>query len=69
MEAMRDPDAYRAQIEAEIRARIEAEMQAKDAARLKAADAVPPDLAGARASKDSEVLPDDSLDSILKSKR
>jgi hypothetical protein len=69
MEAMKDPAAYRQQIEAEVRASIEAEMVAKEAARLKAVEAIPPNLADVRASKDSEVLPDDSLDSILKSKR
>ena len=48
---------------------IAAEEKAKADARQKAANAIPPNLADARASKDDEVLPDDSLDSILKSKR
>jgi hypothetical protein len=69
LEAMKDPDAYRKQIEAEIRQQIAAEEKAKADARQKAANAIPPNLADARASKDDEVLPDDSLDSILKSKR
>lgn len=69
MQAMQDPDAYRAKIEAEIRAKVDAEYRAKEEARLKAANAIPPDLTAARASRDEEVLPDDSLDSILKSKR
>lgn len=66
---MQDPDAYRQKIETEVRAKIEKEYADKEAAKQKAADAVPPDLTAVRASKDSEVLPDDSLDSILKSKR
>jgi hypothetical protein len=69
MKAMQDPDAYRAKIEAEIRAKVDAEYRAKEDAKLKAANAIPPDLTAARASRDEEVLPDDSLDSILKSKR
>lgn len=69
LEAMKDPDAYRKQIEAEIRQQIAAEEKAKADARQKAAQTIPPNLADARASKDDEVLPDDSLDSILKSKR
>jgi hypothetical protein len=69
MQAMQDPDAYRAKIEAEIRAKVDAEYKAKEEAKLRAAEAIPPDLTAARASKDGEVQPDDSLDSILKSKR
>ena len=69
MKAMADPDAYRAKIEAEIRAKVDAEYRAKEEAKLKAAAEIPPDLTAARASRDEEVLPDDSLDSILKSKR
>src|SRR5690606_35783916 len=65
LEAMKDPDAYRKQIEAEVRAKVMAEVEADKAAKAKAADAIPPDLTAARASKDGEVLPDDSLDSIL----
>lgn len=69
LSAMQDPEAYRKQIESEVRAQIKAEADAAEAARRKAADAIPPNLADARASKDDEVLPDDSLESILKSKR
>lgn len=69
MKAMADPEAYRAAIAAEERAKIEAEYRAKEEAKAKAAQAIPPDLTAARASRDDEVLPDDSLDSILKSKR
>ena len=69
MQAMQDPDAYRAKIEAEIRAKVDAEYRAKEEAKLKAASAIPPDLTAARASRDEDVLPDDSLESILKSKR
>lgn len=69
MVAMQDPVTYRAQIEAEVRAKVTAEMEAKEAARLKAIDAIPPDLAVARAAKDSEVLPEDTLDSILESRK
>ena len=65
LKQMQDPDAYRQKIEAEVRAKIEAEAKAKAAA----ANAIPPDLTAARASRDDEVLPDDSLESILKSKR
>lgn len=68
MQAMQDPDAYRAKIAAEERAKVEAEYKAKEEARLKAASAIPPDLTAARASRDDEVLPDDSLESILKSR-
>lgn len=69
MKAMADPDAYRAKIEAEVRAKVDAEYRAKEEAKAKAASAIPPDLTAARASRDEEVQPDDSLDSILKSKR
>lgn len=69
MKAMQDPATYRAQIEAEVRAKVTAEMEAKEAARQKAIDAIPPDLAVARAAKDSEVLLEDTLDSILDSRR
>ena len=69
MAAMKDPEAYRAQIEAEVRAKIAAESEAKEAARLKAAEAIPPDLSGVRASKTDEVVPDDSLESILQSRK
>lgn len=69
LKQMKDPDAYRTKIEAEVRAKVEAEFKAKEEARLKAASAIPPDLTAARASRDDEVLPEDDLDSILKSKR
>lgn len=69
LKQMKDPESYRKQIEAEVRAKVEAEFRAKEEARLRAANAIPPDLAAARASRDDEVLPDDDLDSILKSKR
>ena len=69
MQAMQDPEAYRAGIEAEIRAKVEAEYRAREEAKAKAASAIPPDLTAARASRDEDVPPDDSLDSILKSKR
>jgi hypothetical protein len=69
MQAMQDPDAYRAKIEAEIRAKVDAEYKAKEEAKLRAANAIPPDLTAARAARDDEVPPDDSLESILKSKR
>jgi hypothetical protein len=68
LKKLQDPDAYRKQIEAEVRTKIEAEYAAKEKARTDAANAIPPDLTAARASRDGEVLPDDSLDSILKSK-
>ena len=67
--AMQDPAEYRAKIEAEVRAKIEAEMRAKEEARRSTEAAIPPELSAARASKDAEVFVDDSLDSILKSKR
>lgn len=66
---MEDLPAYRAKLEAEIRAKVDAELKAKDEARLKAANAIPPDLTAARASKTEEVVPDDSLDSILQSRK
>ena len=69
LEAMKDPDAYRKQIEAEIRKQIADEAAAKEAARQKAEQAIPPNLADARASKDEEVLPDDSLEAILQSRK
>jgi hypothetical protein len=69
MKAMQNPDEYRAKIEAEVRAKVDAEYRAKEEAKAKAAQAIPPDLTAARASRGDEVLPDDSLDSILKSKR
>ena len=48
MERMQDPDAYKAQLEAELRAKWEAELKSKEEAKAKAAAAIPPDLATAR---------------------
>lgn len=47
-EKMKDPDAYRAQIEAEVRAKVEAEVAAKTQQRQKVAAEIPPDLSQAR---------------------
>lgn len=69
MKAMEDPAAYRAKVEAEVRAAIAAEAASKEAARTAVQSAIPPELSAARATKDSEVLPDDSLESILASKK
>lgn len=69
MKAMEDPAAYRQKIEAEVRASIAAELTAKETARAAAAAAIPPDLSAARSARDSEVIADDSLDSILASKK
>ncbi len=66
---MQDPAAYRQKVEAEVRSKLEAEYLAKEEAKRKAAEAVPPDLSAARSSRDSEVMPDDSLDSILSSRK
>lgn len=54
LEAMQDPVAYRAAIEAEVRAKVEAELRAKQEAKRKATDAIPPDLAAetSRSGKD-----------------
>ena len=67
--AMENPAEYRAKIEAEVRAKLEAEYRAKEDAKRSAIEAIPPELSAARASKDTDVVPDDSLESILKSKR
>lgn len=48
MERMKDPDAYKAQLEAELRAKWEAEIKSKEEAKAKAAAEIPPDLATAR---------------------
>lgn len=69
MQKMQDPAAYRQSIEAEVRAKVEAEYRDKEAAKRQAADAVPPDLSAVRSSRDSEVMVDDSLDSILSSRK
>lgn len=47
-EKMKDPDAYRAQIEAEVRAKVEAEVLAKSNKRQQVAAEIPPDLSQAR---------------------
>lgn len=67
--AMEDMPAFKAKLEAEIRTKLEAEYKAKEEAKQRAADAIPPDLSTARASRDEDVVVDDSLDSILKTKR
>ena len=69
MKAMQDPQAYRAQIAAEIRAEIAAEQAAKETARAAAAAAIPPDLSAARSTRDSEVVEEDTLDSILATRK
>lgn len=69
LQAMKDPDAYRKGIEAEVRAKLEAEYAAKEAERVRLAGALPPDLSSARSPRDTEVVADDSLESILKSPR
>ena len=69
LEAMKDPDSYRKAIEAEVRAKVEAEYAAKEQAKAAAVAAIPPDLTAARSSRDAEVAPDDSLESILKSRK
>lgn len=66
---MQDPAAYRQKVEAEVRAKLEAEYTAREEAKRKAAEAVPPDLSAVRSSRDSEVIADDSLDSILSSRK
>ncbi len=50
LDRMKDPDAYRAQLEAELRAKWEAEQQASASARQRAAADIPPDLAAARSA-------------------
>lgn len=69
MKAMQDPAAYRAQIAAEIRAEIAAEAAAKESARAAAAAAIPPDLSAARSTRDVEVVEEDTLDSILATRK
>lgn len=66
---MADLPAFKAKLEAEIRTKLEAEFEAKAKAKEAAVASLPPDLSAVRASKDTDVVPDDSLDSILKSKR
>jgi hypothetical protein len=50
MDRMKDPDAYRAQLEAELRAKWEAEQQASANTRQRVAAEIPPDLAAARSA-------------------
>jgi hypothetical protein len=69
LKAMKDPAAYRASLKAEIVAELAREAEAKESARRAAESAIPPELSAARSSKDAEVVPDDSLDSILASKK
>lgn len=69
LQQMQDPEAYKAKVKAEIKAELLAEMAAEDERKRKAEAAIPPNLADVRASKQEEVVPDDSLESILKSKR
>lgn len=69
LKAMKDPGAYRAQIEAEVRAKIKAEQEAAEKARAATVAAIPPDLASARSAKDAEVAEELSLDSILASRK
>lgn len=69
LKEMQDPAAYRQKIEAEVRTKLEAEYLARDEAKRKAAEAVPPDLSAVRSSRDSEVIADDSLDSILQGRK
>jgi hypothetical protein len=64
-----DPAALRKEIEAEVRAQIKAEAEAAEKARAAQVAAIPPDLSAARSARDQEVVEDDSLDSILASRR
>lgn len=50
MDKLKDPAAYRQQIEAQVRAQVEAEFKAKEDARRNAVDALPPDLANSRSA-------------------
>ena len=65
---MKDPEAYRKQVEAEVRSSIEAEYRAKEAARVRTAEAIPPDLTASRSAK-GEFAPaaETVFDSIFKS--
>lgn len=64
-----DPVALRTQIEAEVRAQIAKEAQAAADARAAQVAAVPPDLSAVRSSRTAEVEQDDSLDSILATRK
>lgn len=63
---MQDPEAYRAKLKAEIVAELQAAEKAKEEAKRKAVESIPPNLTDARAAKDDGVLPDESLETILK---
>ena len=65
MQLMRE--AQSGDLEKRLRAEIEAKVRAELSA--KATPAVPPDLSNSRSAPAAEGVPDDSLDSILKSKR
>lgn len=69
LKAMKDPGAYRAQIEAEVRAKIKAEQEAAEKARAATVAAIPPDLASARSPKEADVVEEMTLDSILKERK
>lgn len=69
MKSAQDPSAMRAKIEAEVRAQIKAEAEAAEKARAAAIAALPPDLSGSRSPRAAEPEPDDSLDSILASRK
>lgn len=69
MKELQDPAAYRAKVEAEVRAQIKAEQDAAAAAKAAQVAAIPPDLSAARSARDEPVVEDDSLDSILASKK
>jgi hypothetical protein len=69
LRAMKDPDQYRKAIEAEVRAKVEAEYAAREQSKAAAVAAIPPDLTNSRSARDAEVVPDDSLDSILASRK
>ncbi|MFC4728805.1 hypothetical protein [Coralloluteibacterium thermophilus] len=65
MEALKDPEAYRAQLEKELREQIRAELEAEQKA--KAAAAIPPDLASARNARTATAVPPESVfDDIFK---
>ena len=53
MQAMQNPEEYRAKLKAELLAELQSEQSAKDEARRKADAAIPPDLANARSAGDA----------------
>lgn len=69
MKELQDPAAYRQKVEAEVRAQIKAEQDAAAAAKAAQVAAIPPDLSAARSARDEPAVEDDSLDSILASKK